>query len=92
MLPKEEIIILDLLLFDEDFSHIIKESGLTEKLAAAVLRILIKDRMVSPFEEDAKTITKLWMYDVDKLHNYKYRITNLGLKALQESKMQTKKA
>lgn len=92
MLPKEEIKILNLLMFDEDFPNILRESGITEKLAAAVLRILIKDKLVSPFEEGSSEIKKLWMYDVDNLYQYKYRITALGLKALEENKTHHKKA
>lgn len=86
MPPVLEKKILGSLLFAESFETIIEEAKESEYLVADVLKWLIKNKYVSPMEQEEKTgeYKTTFMYDSDNMRAYHYCMTAKGLRFLAE--------
>ncbi len=76
--------IIGMLLFEENFNHIVEESG--EKSKSVVqdeVKQLIVSDYVKPVANIETGIRSSIHYDSDKMHDYSFQLTGKGMKYLE---------
>jgi len=76
--------ILDRLLYPESFYVIMQETGLSRGELRDDLINLINAGMIHTYEQDQNSKKLTSFYDTDNLHNFSFRATQLGLRALKQ--------
>ncbi len=76
-----EMDVLNCLYFVEPFETILEETGLSPAIAGDVLKILISKKWVTPmkFDEKEQEYIRSFIYDTDRMHDYRYMATKEGL-------------